>query len=73
MNYLTFGKEHYHLHCEMEDWCEKYFGQGKWIFDRFPKDWTGLPNWTVHSMFGNTTFAFKDAKHYTLFVLRWAQ
>jgi hypothetical protein len=27
--------------------------------------------WVMHSMFGNTTFAFKDAKHLTMFLLRW--
>ncbi len=70
-NFITFGKDQYHLHREMESWCEQQFGQGKWIGERYPKDWTGMPDWTVHSMFGNTTFAFKEEKHYTWFILKW--
>jgi hypothetical protein len=30
-----------------------------------------MPAWTIHSMFGNTTFAFKNKRHYTWFILRW--
>jgi hypothetical protein len=71
MNYITFGKDKYHLHLEMHSWCEQHFGRGKWIGERCPKDWRGMPDWTIHSMFGNTTFAFKNERHYTWFILRW--
>jgi len=72
MNYITFGKDKYHLHLEMQAWCDQNIGHGLWIGEQYPKDWAGMPDWTIHSMFGNTTFAFKDARNYTLFILRWA-
>jgi hypothetical protein len=71
MNWITFGKDQYHLHREQQAWCEQHFGPGHWIGERYPKDWTNMPAWTVHSMFGNTTFAFKEPRHYTWFILRW--
>jgi hypothetical protein len=70
--YITFGKDRYHLHNDMSKWCVEQFGEGRWIGERYPKDWTGLPNWTIHSMFGNTTFAFRQQQHYTWFMLRWS-
>ena len=72
MSWITFGKDRYHEHGRMEYWCEQHFGEGKWINEPYPKDWTNMPAWTVHSMFGNTTFAFKNERHYTWFTLRWA-
>jgi hypothetical protein len=72
LNYITFDKEKYHLHLEMQEWCKQQFGEGKWISYPYPKDWTSMPDWTIHSMFGNTTFAFKDEKQYNWFILRWA-
>lgn len=73
MNEITFGKERYHQHLEMEQWCHKNIGTGGWHYDT-PKSWAGLGNkiWSVDSTFGNTTFAFKDAKHLSMFLLRWA-
>jgi len=71
-NYVTFDKEKYHLHPAMERWCAERFGQGKWICERTPKEWEGLPAWTIHSMFGQFTFSFKEPKHLTLFMLKWA-
>jgi hypothetical protein len=73
MSFITFGKDQYHLHREQQAWCEERFGPGHWIGDREVKDWTGMKvNWTVHSMFGNTTFSFKNPKDYTMFILRWS-
>jgi hypothetical protein len=73
MNYITFGKEKYHLHLEQQSWCEQYFGQGKWIGEREVKDWNEMQvSWTIHSMFGNTTFSFKNPKDYIMFILRWS-
>jgi hypothetical protein len=71
MNTITFGKDRYHEHTEMERWCHEHIGKGGWsCFD----NWEGLDGkiWLMYSMFGNTTFAFKENKHYTLFVLRWS-
>lgn len=72
MNYILFEKDRYHQQREMRAWCEEQFGEGKWIFAPYPKDWTGMPNWTIHSMFGNTTFAFKNDRDYEWFLLKWA-
>lgn len=70
---ITFGKDRYHQHGEMEEWCHTHIGKGGWLWGS-PKTWEGLDDkiWIMHSTFGNTTFAFKDARHYTLFVLRWS-
>ena len=70
---ITFGKNRFHQHIEMCDWCREHCGFGKWLTDT-PNSWAGFENlnWTVDSMFGNTTFAFKDSKHLSMFVLRWA-
>jgi hypothetical protein len=72
-HFITFGKEQYHLHTEMQNWCTSKFGPGNWISERVVKDWEGMQvNWTIHSMFGNTTFCFKDPKHLTWFILKWS-
>jgi len=70
---VTFGKDQYHLNREMETWCRDNFGPGKWINGHL-KTWEGMePNvWVMQSMFGHTTFTFKEPKHLTLFLLRWA-
>jgi hypothetical protein len=72
-SWITFGKDRYHLNGEMEQWCKENIGEGGWSYAN-PKTWEGMHGkiWTMHSMFGNTTFAFKDSKHLTLFLLRWA-
>ena len=69
--FITFNNTRYHQQPEMQAWCEKHFGEGKWIGEQYPKEWSGMPNWTIHSMFGNTTFAFKHKKHHDWFILRW--
>ena len=72
-SWITFGKDRYHQHIEMEYWCEKNIGHGGWSYDT-PTTWEGMDGkiWIIHSMFGNTTFTFKEAKHLTLFLLKWA-
>ena len=72
-SWITFGKDRYHLNGEMEQWCKDNVGPGKWIGGTL-KTWEGMePNvWVIESMFGNTTFSFKDPKHLTHFLLRWA-
>lgn len=71
MTYITFGKDRYHEYGRMQAWCEKHFGPGQWINEIEVKEWEGLPDWTIHCMFGNTTFNFKNPKQCTLFILRW--
>ena len=72
-SWITFGKDRYHLNGAMEVWCAEHIGKGGWTHGT-PKTWEGMNGWiwTVHSMFGHTTFAFKDAKHLTMFILRWS-
>ena len=72
MSHVTLGKELYHLHEQMQNWCSSKFGPGNWINERVVKDWEGMQvDWTIHSMFGITTLCFKEPKHCTLFILRW--
>lgn len=73
MNYITFDNTHYHLNGVMEEWCREKFGHGKWIGGKLTT-WEGMePNvWTIESMFGRTTFTFKDPKHLTWFLMRWS-
>jgi hypothetical protein len=73
MKQITFGKERYHQHPEMEQWCHKNIGLGGWTYET-PKTWEGMSNkiWSVDSMFGNTTFSFKNSKDYIMFILRWS-
>ena len=72
-SWITFGKDRYHLNGAMEQWCKQHIGEGGWSYAN-PKTWEGMHGkiWVMHSMFGNTTFAFKDSKDLTMFLLRWA-
>jgi hypothetical protein len=73
VNSVTFGKDQYHQHVEMERWCEENIGPGCWTFGQ-AKTWQGMGNnvWTIDSMFGHTTFSFKDPQHLMHFILRWS-
>ena len=73
MHEITFGKDRYHLQGEMERWCKTYIGPGGWT-GATPKTWEGMGSkvWVIHCMFGETTFAFKEPKHFTLFSLYWS-
>ena len=70
---ITFDNTRYHLQSEMEKWCKENVGTGCWTFGK-ARTWEGMGDnlWTIDSMFGNTTFSFKDEKDYTWFVLRWS-
>lgn len=72
-SWITFGKDRYHLNREMEVWCKQHIGPGGWTYGT-PSTWEGMGDkiWVIFSMFGNTTFAFKDSKHLSMFLLRWA-
>lgn len=73
MNEITFGKRRYHEQSAMECWCAEHIGKGGWTYDT-PKTWEGMDGkiWVMHSMFGNTTFVFKNEKDLTFFMLMWA-
>ena len=71
-NWFTFGKDRYHLNGTMEKWCHENIGKGGWTYST-PKTWEGMEDkiWVMHSMFGNTTFDFKESRDLTMFLLRW--
>lgn len=71
-SWITFGKDRYHQHPEMDQWCRDNIGEGGWTYET-PKTWEGMNGkiWVMYSMFGNTTFAFKESKHLAWFMLRW--
>lgn len=73
MNEITFGKDRYHLHLEMVEWCKDNIGPGQWTYSGL-NTWKGMGDsiWIVYSMFGNTTFCFREEKHLALFILRWS-
>lgn len=70
---ITFGKDRYYLNNDMESWCKQHIGHGGWTYAS-PKDWRGMDDrvWVMHSMFGNTTFAFKHDRDALAFTLKWA-
>lgn len=70
---IRFGREKYHLQREMEDWCRDNIGPGCWTSGT-PKTWEGMGDaiWVIYCMFGYTTFAFKNERDYTYFILRWS-
>lgn len=72
-SWITFGKDRYHQRHEMAKWCKECIRPGDWSYDT-PKTWEGMDGkiWIMHSMFRKTTYAFKEVKHLTLFVLRWS-
>jgi hypothetical protein len=73
MNEITFGKERYYQQGAMEVWCAEHIGRGGWTYST-PQTWEGMAGkiWVMFSMFGNTTFCFKEEKHLTFFLLRWS-
>ena len=73
IQYVAFDKDRYHLNDDMSTWCRDNIGPGKWTYST-PKTWEGMGDntWVIHSMFGRTTFCFKDHRHLTMFLLRWS-
>lgn len=63
---ITFGKEKYHLHREMIDWCNNYIGAGGFI----TADDETL--WDLSIAFGNSTYYFKNERDLVIFSLRWS-
>lgn len=69
---VRFGKDRYHQQREMEVWCLECIGNGGWSYST-PKTWDGMAGnlWVMHSMFGHTTFAFKNEADASMFILKW--
>jgi hypothetical protein len=70
---ISFNNTRYHLNDKMQQWCNDSIGHGGWTYNT-PETWEGMNDkvWIIHSMFGRTTFAFKEEKHLTLFLLKWS-
>jgi hypothetical protein len=66
---VEFGKRYYHLNDDMKSWCVDNVGPGGWT-SVTPADWD-VRNWAMFTMFGNTTFYFKNEHDATVFALRW--
>ena len=73
MNSVVFGKDRYYQHLEMESWCYENIGMGGWSTST-PDSFEDLSPkiWVMHSMFGTTTFVFKEEKDAMFFILRWS-
>lgn len=72
MNIIEFDKTRYYQQDAMQKWCEQFIGPGTWshyAIDYWPDDTTAL--WIVQSVFGYTTFAFKEEQHLHWFLLKW--
>lgn len=63
---IRFGKDKYHLHVNMEEWCAVHLGAGGWAYTLLDND-----VWCIQSMFGNTTFTFRNDADATMFRLVW--
>jgi hypothetical protein len=73
VNEITLGKDRYHLNSQMQAWCSEHIGPGEWLLGR-PQCWDHMGDlmWSHHSMFGQTTYSFRQARDLTMFALRWA-
>jgi hypothetical protein len=68
---VVFEKDRYHTIGTMERWCAENIGLGGWVYGD-PDDWEeGKRKWAITSIFGRTTFYFKDDEDATMFTLRW--
>jgi len=67
MTEVWFGKDKYHLHQEMYQWCRDHLGAGGF----------GIPfrnsddRWGLDINFGNACFYFKHDADAVLFALKW--
>lgn len=58
------SKRQYHMLHEMSSWCVTNVGSGGYVCDKHH-------TWNMETMFGNTTFRFKNGQDATAFALRW--
>ena len=68
---ITFGKEYYHLHSEIEEWCKKHVGPGGQYGGEEIITWKALGKWRLSCTFGNSKISFKNDEDATLFKLTW--
>lgn len=73
MNSITLNNTRYHQQNEMISWCEQHIGKGGWTWG-IPEIWEGLDDWiwAICSLYGYTTFSFKNSQDFVLFTLRWS-
>lgn len=64
---VSLGKDRYHQHREIIEWCEENCGEGG--YGSFSRDENA--KWSVDGIFGNHHFFFKDEKDFIMFTLRW--
>lgn len=64
---IEFGKDRFHQQNEMIQWCKHNLGEGGW--GGYNK--TGIKQWAVESMFGNTFFYFRNPNDAFMFKLMW--
>lgn len=62
---ITFGRENYHRHGDMIDWCRNNIGQGGWGILKE----NDSRRWAVEINFGYTTFWFSNESDYLIFLL----
>jgi len=63
---VWFGRDHYHLHPEMYQWCQDHLGKGGWHIPQH-----GDERWGLNINFGFACFYFKHEEDATLFALKW--
>jgi hypothetical protein len=66
MTYKTIiGKEKYHMHNEIMQWCNDHIGDG---------GYTQQPNplWDMVLVYGTATYYFKHERDLVFFTLRWS-
>ncbi len=58
---VVLTKRQYHLVGKLTRWCEERIGPYQWSSSPKGPNWEEVSvNWTLHQMFGNSTFAFRD-------------
>lgn len=62
---IYFGKDRYHEREAMIQWCRDNIGRGGYI----PHDYNV---WEIGTIFGNSTFSFRNKQDLIFFKLRWA-
>lgn len=61
---IQLGREHYHRHSEMVEWCCHNIGAGGHTSDPNPA-------WDLAIFFGNSTYYFAREQDATAFALKW--
>lgn len=67
MTEVWFGKDKYHMHQEMYQWCQDHLGEGGWGVPYR----NGTGRWGLDITFGNSCFYFLYDEDATLFALKW--